>query len=101
MPIRLARADTVIFLDYSRLVSTFRALKRQLLNRGRSVQAEGCPERFDAAFIRWVWRYNRESRPTTLALIRQHAPHANLLVLRKPREAEALLVRLARVRRSS
>lgn len=101
MPIRLARADTVVFLDYSRLVSTYRALKRQLLNRGRSMQAEGCPERFDAAFIRWVWRYNRESRPTTLALIRQHAPHANLIVLKKPREAEALLARLARVRRSS
>lgn len=94
MPIRLRACDTVIFLDYPRAVSTFRAMKRQLLNRGRSVQAEGCPERLDLRFIKWVWRYNIESRPETLRLISEHAPSAQLITLRRPRDADRFLASL-------
>ena len=96
MPIRLGACDTVIFLDYPRAVSTFRALKRQLLNRGRSVQAEGCPERLDVGFIRWVWRYNTAHRPRTLRLISEHARTAQLITLRRPRETERFLSSLPR-----
>jgi adenylate kinase family enzyme len=91
MPIRLRRCDTVIFLDYPRLLSASRALKRQLVNRGRAVQAEGCPERLDLSFLRWVWRYNRDSRPETLRLIDEHASHATVMRFRRPAEAQSLL----------
>jgi adenylate kinase family enzyme len=94
MHVRLRACDTVIFLDYPRSVSTFRALKRQVLNRGRSVQAEGCPERLDLDFIKWVWRYNKENRPKTLRLIAEHAPAARLVTLRTPRDADRFLASL-------
>jgi adenylate kinase family enzyme len=63
LDVRLSKADTVIVLTLPRLKCTWRALKRSLKHRGAAIQAEGCPERFDLKFLRWVWRYPIDSRP--------------------------------------
>jgi adenylate kinase family enzyme len=60
---RLARADTVIVFDVGRLRCLARALRRTLRNYGRVVQAPGCPERFDAEFLRYIWIFPREIQP--------------------------------------
>lgn len=46
---RLDYADTVIYLDYSRIVCMWSIIKRVILNYGktRSDMGENCPERFD------------------------------------------------------
>lgn len=61
--VRFARADTVIVLALPRLRCVIRAMRRNLEHHGRAVQAAGCPERLDREFLRWVWRYPRDSRP--------------------------------------
>ncbi len=61
--VRFARADTVIVLALPRLRCVIGAMRRNLEHHGRSVQAAGCPERLDREFLRWVWRYPRDSRP--------------------------------------
>jgi adenylate kinase family enzyme len=94
MPIRLRRCDTVIFLDYPRVLSTFRALKRQVLYRGRDIQAEGCPEQINLEFIQWVWQYNSANRPKTLRMIEEHAPRAVVVRLTGPRRAKSYLLSL-------
>ena len=48
---------------------------------GKAVQAEGCPERFEFAFYRWIWNYERDSRPRLDAAIRQH-DHLDVVELR-------------------
>lgn len=96
MPIRLQAADTVVFLDYPRLVSVTRALKRSVRNRGQDVQAPGCPERFDPAFIRWVWRYNSKHRPRTVEMIEQFAGGADVVRLRRPGDAEEFVATVAK-----
>jgi len=65
LPIRLARADTVIHLDFPRRVCLWRVLKRTALQFGktRPDMTPGCPERFDAAFLAYIWRYRRDHRP--------------------------------------
>lgn len=62
---RLARADTVVFLDLPRLVATAGILRRWLAHRGRTRpdMTPGCPERMQFEFVRWVWDYNRTRRP--------------------------------------
>jgi adenylate kinase family enzyme len=68
--VRFARADTVLVLAMPRWLCLTRALWRTLRNRGRDVQAEGCPERVDLAFLRWIWRYpvvdRTASRPLSI-----------------------------------
>lgn len=60
---RFSRADTVIVLALPRLACLTGAVKRSALNHGKAVQAEGCPERFQLSFLRWIWNYERDSRP--------------------------------------
>lgn len=80
--LRFDRADTVIVLALSRWRCASRVLRRVIANHGREVQAAGCPERLDRSFIRWVWRYPRDSRPhldVALALCKSHVHVVELL----------------------
>jgi len=68
-------------------------LRRSTLNRGRALQAEGCAERLDLDFLRWVWRYPAQSRPRLDALIEQHL-HLRVVEVTSRRQAWALLDRV-------
>jgi len=95
LDIRLARADTVVFFDLPRRTCLRGVLRRWAHHRGQSVQARGCPERWNWEFLLWVYRYPRDSRPRVLAAIARHAQHAKLIVINSRQEA-ALLVDAAR-----
>ena len=62
--IRLKRADTVIFLDYSRWICVYRAIKRAIIyrNQNRPDMGEGCYEEFDWEFLRWIWNFPKRDR---------------------------------------
>lgn len=66
---RLARADTVIYLDFPIRLCLWRLAKRILTHRGRSRpdMPEGCPERFDLAFFWYVMNWNTGPRVRTEA----------------------------------
>ena len=68
MDIRLAEADTVVFLDIPRLVCLTAAIWRsiQYRNRERPDMTPGNKERFDPAFLRWIWGYPQTRRPGIL-----------------------------------
>ncbi|WP_421038351.1 DNA topology modulation protein FlaR [Streptococcus hyointestinalis] len=53
---RLNAADKIIILHLPRLTCLKRAYKRYRQHRGytRDSMAEGCPERFDLDFIKWI-----------------------------------------------
>jgi adenylate kinase family enzyme len=73
LDIRLKRADTAIILAFSRWRCPVRVLRRWWTNRGRAVQSDGCPERFNWQFLQWVWRYPTDSRPRIDAAVAQFA----------------------------
>lgn len=56
MEIRLAAADTFIYLELPLRVCLYRALKRWVLNYGktRPDMAEGCPEKMDKEFLKFI-----------------------------------------------
>lgn len=56
MEIRLAQADTFIYLELPLRVCIYRALKRWIVNYGktRPDMAEGCPEKMDKAFLKFI-----------------------------------------------
>jgi adenylate kinase family enzyme len=66
-------AEAIVFLDQPRWLCMLRVLRRVALGYGRSRPdvAPGCPERFDWAFLKWVWNYPKRSRPKTLALLEE------------------------------
>ena len=64
---RMEQADQIIFLNFSRWNSLFRAWKRYRRYKGRvrESMAAGCPERFDWEFIRWILWDGRQARQVT------------------------------------
>jgi adenylate kinase family enzyme len=92
---RLPRADTVVFCDFPVRRTLPRVIRRSLGNRGRAVQAPGCPERLDPKFLWWVFRYRYRSRPTVVRAIAELAPEADVHVLRSPRAVKAFLATTA------
>lgn len=71
---RLERADTVIYLDFPIRLCVARLLRRIWTYRGRSRpdMTEGCPERFDLAFLFYLIRWNSGPRPRTEAKLKGH-----------------------------
>lgn len=61
---RLKACDTVIYLDYSRITCLLGVIKRVLSSYGKSRadMADGCPERFDLEFMKWIWNFNKNHR---------------------------------------
>jgi len=98
MELRFAAADTIVFLDFPRLLCLWRVLKRQIryLGRSRPDMTEGCPERISPEFVRWIWEYPRTRRPGVLERMRTAGAHARHLILRSPREVEAFVASLPR-----
>jgi len=84
LDIRLRRADTIILVDEPRRVCLWRAFRRSLIYRGRprTDRAEGCDERLDRTFLRFIWTYPSAGLPAALSSIEQHAPNAALIRLR-------------------
>lgn len=64
MSMRLEKCDTVIYLDFSTFACLLGVAKRVLTTYGqvRPDMGEGCPERFDLDFLKWVWNFNKSKR---------------------------------------
>jgi adenylate kinase family enzyme len=94
--LRLAAADTAIFLDYPTWVCLGRVLLRVIrsLGRVREDMAPGCPERLDLSFLRYVYRYRRDDRCRHLAAI--EAFGGKLIILHRPAEVADLVLGLRR-----
>ncbi len=92
LPERLKYADTVIFLKYSRTRCLWRAFKRFLQYRGRSRgdMTEGCPERLDGEFIRFIWNYNRDILPRVQNALNEQ-PGVRVLTFTSPAEFRVFL----------
>jgi adenylate kinase family enzyme len=91
--LRFARADTIVWVDLPRLACLRRAVWRAItgFGRDRSDLAPGCPEKIDFAFYRYIWTWDRRTRPRMDAAIAAHGAHARLVRLRSDREAAAFL----------
>ena len=72
LDIRLAAADTVIFLDLPRIVCLWRIVTRaaRYWGRTRPELAPDCPERLDWEFVVWVWTYPDRRRREILERLR-------------------------------
>ena len=92
LPLRLEKCDTVIYLDFSRWLCIFGVLKRVLTTYGtvRPDMPEGCPERFDWEFLKWVWNFNARNREKMFAQL-QTLPPERLILLRNRREVRNFL----------
>ena len=93
---RMARADTVVFLDRSRWRCLYRVLLRTLRGYGqtRPDMAMGCKERFDWPFLSYIYHYNRSRRLKLLQRLRALPPGKEVIILDSHTGVQAFLRRV-------
>lgn len=98
-PLRLPRADTIIWLHQPRWLRLRRVIGRTLSGYGREREDLGpeCPERFDREsieFYRYIWDFDRVTGPKIGASLAALGRLQEVIHLRGDREIEAFLARL-------
>ncbi|MCD5322426.1 MULTISPECIES: DNA topology modulation protein [Pontibacillus] len=91
--VRLEKADTVIWIDPPRKVCLYRILKRYFLNRNqtRPDMTEGCEEKLDWEFIKYVWNFRRDKRPKLNEQLHKAARHKTIHVIESSKDMERFL----------
>lgn len=93
MDLRINAADTIIFLDMPRLVCIYRALKRfiQYKNKTRPDMREGCEEKFDLQFLKWIWFYPKTKKPLILNRLQKVSSGKDVVILKSSREVKRFI----------
>lgn len=91
---RLARADTLIVLDFPLWLRLWRVIRRTIRHYGQSRPdlPDGCPERLDPEFFRWIWDTRHTGKVKMLKMAKQTPDKA--IVLRSPRQVRQYLAGL-------
>lgn len=94
--IRVPRATVIVWLDLPRWRCLTSVAWRVLRNHGRTRPDLGSagPERFDWAFMRWIWSYPTTMRPKTARMLQRLRPDQQVFVLRSRSDIPALEVEL-------
>ncbi|MGW1057211.1 topology modulation protein [Micromonospora rubida] len=96
LPIRLAAADTVIFLDLPAAACLWGIAQRRWRYQGGQHQADGVYDRITWNFVRYILGYRRTMRPRVRSLLREHGPHVRLVTLASRRQANQFIDRIRR-----
>lgn len=92
IPLRMQHCDTVIFLDFPRLVCMWGVMKRVIKYHGRTRPDMGgeCRERFDPEFMKYVWDFRKKHRKRYLEML-ANATDKKVIILKNRRQVKKFL----------
>lgn len=91
LSVRLARADTVIFLDLPRRTCMWRMAKRTGSPRPDYPPDVQESWRWMMVLLRWMWSYPKRKRPGMVAAVEEYAGHANVIWCRSASDVRQLV----------
>lgn len=100
LSIRLHRCDAIVFFDLPRLTCAAGVVRRWLVHpfRTRPDLPDGCPEKLDVSFLRWIWAYPRDSRPRIAAALQQAGSHVEVVTITRRAQARTMLTAVSAAR---
>ena len=95
--LRCQLADTIIWFDLPRRTCMTGILKRIAGSYGqvRPEMAEGCPEKIDFEFFRYVWTYRARQRPKLLKFFEGVRPDQTFVCFTARAQADRYLLNIA------
>lgn len=93
LDIRLPRCDCILLLDYSRITCVLGVLKRWAVfsfGASRPDMGEGCAEKIDPKFLKWVWQFRKKNLPKIQEKINKF-PDKAVIVFQNRKQAQRWL----------
>ncbi|MDR6726344.1 adenylate kinase family enzyme [Paenibacillus amylolyticus] len=96
MNTRMERADAIIFLDMPRLLCCYRIIKRRFMyhNKSRPDMNEGCNEKLDWEFVKWVWNYKKRSGMNVLKKLEHIQRDKQVIILNTRKQVDEFISRI-------
>ena len=102
LPMRLAQADTVIWLDFPAKINTFRVIKRSWQFRQDKSTRPDMPDYFEEQmfdkdywqFLKFVWTFNKKVRPYIVSALENRPKTAKLIILKNRQQVTELIEKL-------
>jgi len=93
LELRMQRADSILFLEFSRAFCTVRITKRILKSYGkvRPDLGEGCPEKFDIEVYKWLWGFYKGCGRKVKNCIEANQNGKSIYFLRNPSDVRLFL----------
>ncbi|MHB2264754.1 P-loop NTPase family protein [Aliihoeflea sp. PC F10.4] len=93
LDLRLPRTDLIIWLRMPRALCLRRVIGRRFRYAGKSRpdMADGCPEKIDWEFLRYIWNFESKETPEIMNEIAKHGSGVPIIELRTPDAVSALL----------
>jgi len=90
---RISHADTIIFMDLPRIICLWRCIKRYVTYRKqvRAELPEGCYEKLDWDFLKWIWNFPNSKKPIIYTLFESLRPDKNLIIIHNENDLKKLL----------
>jgi len=100
LELRLAAADTVIFLNYPLWLCVYGIIKRRITFAGkrREDMTAGCDEKLDWMFVKWVLKFPRTNRLEILRILEEHKDKLEIHIFKTRKETNAFLEALEKRR---
>lgn len=97
MEIRLEKADTVICFKLSRRVCLMSYFKRVITNIGkvRPDMPDGCPEKFDFEFMKYIWNFPKTSGQANINRI-EKIKDIKIIVFENRRQAKQFIIEFSK-----
>ncbi|MCO4781742.1 MAG: hypothetical protein KC646_05410 [Candidatus Cloacimonetes bacterium] len=92
--LRFPEADLIVVLKRPRLLCLYRAITRLLKYdkvKRRLDMAQGCEEKFDLDFYKYIWNFNKVHYPRIETAINQYECHDKLVLLETQKDIDLFL----------
>lgn len=94
LPVRLAAAEAVIFLDLPAITCLTGILQRRWRYRGGQHAKDGVYDRITWDFVRYIWGYRGTMRPKVRQLLDEDGGNTRLITLTSRRQAARFIAQL-------
>ncbi|PCJ21595.1 MAG: hypothetical protein COB02_03080 [Candidatus Cloacimonadota bacterium] len=97
LDLRFPFADTIIILNFSRVICLYRAIRRVFKyskKYRRSDMAIGCDEKVDFDFYKYIWKYNQKTMPRIMDALDEYDCRHKVIYLNNNHELKSFLKNL-------
>ncbi|UCE09946.1 MAG: AAA family ATPase, partial [Candidatus Thorarchaeota archaeon] len=90
---RMQRADTAIYPQVRRPVAIWIIIRRRIANhrRVRAGLPEGCYEKIDLDFLKWIWNHPKRAKRGTFPILEKYSNSEKTILHLNSKEAQELL----------